>query len=93
MTSISFNDNEAGYLAWMAANPEGFVANIDKVHVSRHYPMLHRASCKTLHVREHYTTGVYYKVCGDTLADIMRWAAIATTHKLRHCKTCRPGAA
>ena len=90
MGALTFDNNETGFLDWMAANPDGFVANRDRRGTSKYYPMAHRASCKALHTRDNYTTNDYYKVCAYTVADLAQWAATDSHRKLRHCKLCRP---
>ncbi|MCW2938516.1 MAG: hypothetical protein JWN00_1501 [Actinomycetia bacterium] len=61
-----FIDDDPGYLAWLAANPSGFVLNSYR-QPSRAYLMLHRATCRsisTLPTSGSTWTKDYRKICG-----------------------------
>ncbi|MFA5607138.1 MAG: hypothetical protein WDA07_08120 [Leucobacter sp.] len=87
-----FRDDDAGYLAWLASNPEGFVVNI-----ARYYSVstarLHHATCRTISGENPHNgpwTGAYVKVCAVKSADAEEWAASTVRRPVRPCGTCRP---
>lgn len=92
-----FRDDDAGYLAWLAAHPDGFVINIFHTYnpseARRHY-----AGCRTINgqnPRGGKWTWPYVKVCAELVAELDRWA---TTNRIPEpilwCGTClKDGAA
>lgn len=83
-----FWDDEDAYLAWVHANPDGFVANCDKAGVVRQYPMIHRTSHGAMWTpkRSNYTTEKYFKVCARHADDLSAWAHNRGL-QLTRCKT------
>ena len=72
-----FADDDQSYLAWIAANPSGFVLNV-RTHDDPDYIVAHRARCGTITSTRSpnaYTGRGYRKVCGATLADLSTWSA------------------
>lgn len=70
-----FVDDDAGYLQWLANQPDGFVIDTYR-EPSNRYLMLHRATCKTISgrpARGSTFMGEYSKVCG-TREDLARFA-------------------
>jgi hypothetical protein len=62
-----FIDDDAGYLRWLAANPDGYVINAARTRTSGPL-VLHHASCRTINgvpSRGTRWTGPYIKLCGD----------------------------
>jgi len=87
-----FRDNDAGYLAWLAANPEGFVVNITR-NYSVSTARMHRATCRTISGQNPHNgpwTGAYVKVCAIQSADAEEWAANTVRKPILPCGTCRP---
>ncbi|WP_133055064.1 hypothetical protein [Mycolicibacterium fallax] len=87
-----FRDDDAGYLNWLAANPEGFVVNI-----ARNYSVstarVHHATCRTISGQNPHNgpwTGAYVKVCAVKSADAEEWAANTVRMPIPPCGTCRP---
>lgn len=87
-----FRDDDAGYLAWLASNPEGFVVNI-----ARNYSVstarVHHATCRTISGQNPHNgpwTGAYVKVCAGELVDAEEWAANTVRKPIPPCGTCRP---
>ena len=87
-----FRADDAGYLAWLAANPEGFVVNI-----ARNYSVstarVHHARCRTISGQNPHNgpwTGAYVKVCAIQAADAEEWAANTVRKPIPRCGTCRP---
>lgn len=87
-----FRDDDAGYLTWLASNPEGFVVNI-----ARNYSVstarLHHATCRTIGGHNPHNgpwTGAYVKVCAVESADAEEWAANTVRKPVPPCGTCRP---
>lgn len=85
-----FEDDEDGYLAWLAAHPAGLVVNTHRPE-DRHYLMLHRATCPSIssRARTNYTTTGYMKVCSKALAALEQWAA-SLDGRLVPCGLCCP---
>ena len=88
-----FRDDDDGYLAWLAANPDGYVLNVLRSHNVTGARM-HCADCRWIsgeNPRGGVWTGPYVKVCAERLAELEVWA-IETAGKqpIRSCGTCRP---
>ena len=70
-----FVDDEAGYLQWLDAHPQGFVVNTNRAPNSR-YLKLHRTACK--HIgrdgQGNYTRGSYIKMCSEDSTELRRLA-------------------
>jgi hypothetical protein len=87
-----FQDDDAGYLAWVHQHPDGFVVNSDR-HSSPRYLVLHRADCTfiTRPSQEGHWTVAYIKVCGRDVAELERWAKAVIGGRLQPCSWCAPG--
>jgi hypothetical protein len=87
---IIINDDPA-YLAWLEANPRGYVVNAHRMPKAR-YLVLHRASCAEISAarRGHWTTGPYIKVCSRNVHELADWARADVGGQLRPCERCRP---
>ena len=63
---IFFQNDDQGYFAWIADNPDGFVVNVRAKHDPA-YTVLHRSQCpmisKTSHSSGAFTERSYRKVC------------------------------
>jgi len=88
-----FEDEDAGYLAWIDGHQHGLVVNTTRKPDSR-YLYLHRASCGTIRGTpargKRWTTGVLIKACSETRADLEQWASQQGGGKLHPCGLCRP---
>jgi hypothetical protein len=87
-----FRDDDAGYLAWLAAHADGYVINIARSH-STAEARVHHAACWTIsgdNPRRGDWTGPYVKVCADSLTELEHWASDRLGHSLPPCGTCRP---
>lgn len=84
---IFINDDE-GYLKWVAANPNGFIVNIDEPNSTKDYPKVHRASHKSMSTsaRSNYTTGQYFKVCSNNIESLKDWSQREYRKTLTECK-------
>jgi hypothetical protein len=85
-----FEDNDAGYLAWLAANPHGWVINIRRG-LNPSDARLHRSRCRTINgeaSRGGLWTGPYIKICATALADADAWALSYTGDRIARCGTC-----
>lgn len=88
-----FVDDDAGYMAWMRANPKGFVLNCER-RPRPEYLMLHRSLCA--HITEddstmsNWTTKNYIKVCSTEVRDLKGWARAETGGAVTRCETCDP---
>lgn len=87
---LTFDNDENGYLQWVADNPNGFVINAPKR--SGDFPdMLHRASCKsiTTDLQTNYTTTTFKKICSIDRQELTDWGD-RNSEDFRHCKQCNP---
>ncbi len=87
-----FCDDDAGYLAWLAAHPDGYVINLRR---SRNPSdaRTHRASCRTIsgqNPRGGAWTRTYVKVCAEHLGRLETWANDSFGQPITRCGTCRP---
>jgi hypothetical protein len=90
MNVTRFDQNDRGYLDWLAVNPNGYVINIERS-VSGSDARLHRASCRTISgqpSRGNTWTGPYIKVCSNDIAALDGWATEATGAPIRRCGIC-----
>ena len=64
--------DNAAYLAWLDANPNGYVINAEPG--GGGYVLLHRATCT--HMRSHppFIGPTYIKVCSDSPSELDLWA-------------------
>lgn len=88
-----FEDDDAGYLNWLALNPHGFVLNANRP-PNKGYLILHRATCKSISrlaappVR--WTTGGYLKVCATDITEIEGWCRHEMGGEPQPCGMCHP---
>jgi hypothetical protein len=88
-----FEDDDAGYLAWIDGHQHGFVVNTYRKPDPR-YLYLHRASCGTIRGKpargERWTTGDFIKVSSETRAPLDQWARQNVGGEPHPCGLCRP---
>ncbi len=86
-----FVRDDEGYLAWVVANPAGYVLNTTGK-PSSDYLVLHRATCGQIKSpkRTNYTTGPYIKVCSPDVRELEDWARGETGGSLSPCGLCKP---
>ena len=87
-----FEDDDAGYLAWIERNQHGFVVNTSR-NTDPRYLILHRASCGTIRGKPacgDRWTGDYIKACSESRADLDQWARQIAGGDLHPCRLCRP---
>jgi len=91
MNACEFRDDDAGYLAWLATNPDGFVLNIARSY-SATEARVHLSGCWTIsgQSRGSSLTGSYVKVCALQLAELERWATDHVGTPISPCGACRP---
>jgi hypothetical protein len=91
--AIIFRNDDAGYVAWLAAHPSGLVLNCRKGKTG-HYPVVHRARCRQLRLPQsspYALTGAHFiKVCADTFAPLQAHAEQQHGGTLHHCRICNP---
>jgi hypothetical protein len=82
-----FRHDEAGYLRWLADNPNGYVLNVPCN--SSGVLVLHHAWCHWIHGDgpTNFTGGQYTKLCASTAEQLRTWAA-NDTRRLNSCGTC-----
>ncbi len=87
---VAFVDDDRGYLAWLAANPGGYVVNTTRS-PRPDYLMLHRASCRHISgADERRWTFNYAKVCGPSQASLSAWAIQTVGAEALPCSLCEP---
>jgi hypothetical protein len=90
MSTREFRDDDAGYLAWLAVHPDGYVINIARSH-NVAQARVHLAGCRTISgqiPRGRVWTGPYVKVCAEHLAELERWAIDQVGEPIPPCGTC-----
>ncbi len=89
---VMFRDDDAGYLSWLAAHPDGFVLNIARA-LSVADARLHHASCRTLHrAAAGALTHSYVKVCSTSRPELDMWITRNARGPVRTCGTCAASA-
>jgi hypothetical protein len=84
-----FQDDDAGYFAWLTAHPKGFVVNCYR-HPTPSYLVLHRTTCS--HIRRNRSTltgSDYRKVCSEVEQNLHDWATTLGGSLIR-CRSCQP---
>jgi hypothetical protein len=85
-----FEKDEKRYLEWVQNNPNGFIVNADEPATSPDYPMVHRATHRSMTSpkKQNYTTGRYFKVCSNDMNDLETWAKHERGRSLNPCCIC-----
>ena len=92
---IRFDNDDAGYLAWLSWNNQGYVVNVRR-RLTPDYVVLHRASCGSISaLREDgaYTERSYVKFCGRALPDIDEAPTACGRTRgsfTKRCSLCKP---
>lgn len=92
--AILFIDDDAGYRAWISANPDGYVLSTDKPSYGRY----HRATCSAIggggiepSTGTAWVRGRVRKVCASELSSLMRWARQnLQIDGVKNCSWCSP---
>lgn len=89
-----FDNDEVGYIAWIQANPQGFVANVDRARKVPQYPMVHAATHKSISSPKigNFTTGDYIKFCCTDLAALEQFSRAKFGRALTQCTQCMSAA-
>ena len=87
-----FENDDAGYLRWLAIHPQGYVINSSRPPIPT-YLMLHRSSCWTISDRPanggSWTIDMF-KLCSENKDALERWAVGVVAGQVTPCKICRP---
>lgn len=85
-----FDNDEIGYLKWVQANPQGFVANVDRAGTVPQYPMVHAATHGSMSSSKigNFTTGAYVKFCSTDLDAMERYSQTKFGRSLTRCSQC-----
>jgi hypothetical protein len=76
--AVEYNNGDGPYLAWLQANPTGYVLNTGRS-LPPEYMVLHRANCSSISVLVPparpggFTECDYVKICSDSVADLSTW--------------------
>ena len=83
------NDDDA-YLAWLDANPDGFVINAENPPRAATI-RLHRVRCTHISTsaRSNWTTGSYFKICSNLVYELEDWSN-RVVGTLTACSFCKP---
>lgn len=87
-----FRDDDAGYLAWLAAHSEGYVLNIARSYNAAD-ARVHHVGCWAISgrsARGHALTGSYVKVCAGSVTAVQEWAVATVGRDIQSCGTCLP---
>ncbi|HDZ8908270.1 TPA: HNH endonuclease [Aeromonas dhakensis] len=84
-----FDNKEEDYLAWVEANPSGFVANMDKAKSMKQYPMIHSAGDAAISKdkRGNFTTNDYFKICSTNFRELRSYLK-HEYHRFTYCMKC-----
>ena len=85
-----FDKSEDAYIAWVAANQSGFVANVNRDSNVPQYPIAHKASHKTMWSTKtgNFTSGDYTKACSTSLEELEGYAKLKYRRTILYCGTC-----
>lgn len=85
-----FQNDDVGYLEWVAKHEHGFVVNTDNPPSQSMYPMVHSAKHKVVSspTRTNYTTDRYIKICGMELSKLDQFVNERYGRKLSRCQIC-----
>lgn len=92
MAVHQFQDDDEGYLNCIAANPSGYVINIQR-RLNPSDAKLHQAVCRTIkgeNPRRGPWTGPYIKICSTDLGQLDSWAMRNVGAPIRRWRTCTP---
>jgi len=91
MSIEAFQNNDVGYLTWLAENQDGYVINIQH-NLNPSNARLHRAGCRTISGvparGKIWTGGPYIKVCSVDLDALDTWAIDHLSSSIIRCSTC-----
>jgi hypothetical protein len=84
-----FHNDDAGYRAWLAAHPDGFVLNVPLRYRTGNEVWLHRGSCRVIARPSPYLhhTRDALKVCSPDAGAITHWA-VAQDYVVLSCGFC-----
>ena len=86
-------EDDAGYVAWLASHPDGFVVNANSTPTPT-YLKLHRANCFTISTDafrgKSWTEAGFLKACARDRSELERWSRETVGGELDPCKKCRP---
>jgi hypothetical protein len=91
---IQNEHDDAEFRHWITDHPKGYVVNYDvpfSGNQSPPYPLVHEASCPTLHSKENYTTAAYGKICSTDLAGLRQTCEDIFRKQVTDCETCMKG--
>lgn len=84
-----FQDDDAGYRAWLWSNLTGFVVNAQRGS-NPGEPILHRATCDTITpTPDRDWTRDYIKVCSNDRYELDAWAR-SVGKRFTSCTACAP---
>jgi hypothetical protein len=92
--TVTFMDDDAGFVRWRDAHPGGFVLIHDRK-PRPNFLKVHRAACPSIQgarpARGGDWTRVLPKTCSDGLEELRQWAHSTTGGELEPCAMCASG--
>jgi len=85
----TFEDDDAGYRAWLWSHLDGYVVNAQRGSDPGE-PILHRATCDTITpTPDRVWTGEFIKICSSQRLELDAWAR-SRERRLTSCVFCDP---
>ena len=87
-----FENDDAGYLGWLSANPYGYVLSYNRS-LRAMPPGLHRARCGSISGGPAISTTwtkEYIKICSVSKNAVLGWARTQANQEPRLCGMCNP---
>jgi hypothetical protein len=83
-----FKDDDDGFFAWLAQNPDGYVINSER-NPKPSYLMLHHPSCRHFKSSNalHWTRD-YIKFCSPDRTGLEEWASGTVGGEVKLCRSC-----
>jgi len=87
-----FRDDDAGYVNWLDAHPDGYVINISRSHRPTGSRM-HRAGCRWIRStgQPRQQTRTYVKICAERVDELEQWAIDKMLEPIQGCQCLRAG--
>jgi len=87
-----FENDDAGYMGWLASNPYGYVLSFNRA-LRAQQPGLHRAKCAAISGGPAISTTWtkdYIKICSLSKNAVLGWARTQTSQEPKPCALCNP---
>jgi len=88
---VTFDRDDAGYLAWISSNPAGYVLNAPRRSAPARGVTVHRAACRLVSGDgggARRWTATSKKVCSEVRAELVAWARTELGAEPMSCRIC-----